>query len=301
MHISLPDKRNKTINVWVKDQLLPRNEAKVSVFDSVVQGGDSVWEGIRVYDGRIFQLNLHLSRLMDSAHAMGFTDIPSREFITNALFETLKSNRMRDHTHVRLTLTRGEKTTSGMDPRLNVYGPTLIVLAEWKKPVFAEQGIRLITSSVRRNPPQCLDSKIHHNNLINNILAKLQANLAGVDEAVMLDIHGYLSETNATNIFLVKNKCLYTPHADSCLSGITRAVILRMAQDLGIPAIERNLSTTEMYTSCEMFTTGTMGELAPVIEVDGRVIGNGKPGPITLQLRDDYWKRTKSQGVDLPF
>ena len=301
MHISLPDRRNDTIVVWVKDRLLPRSEAKVSVFDSVVQGGDAVWEGLRVYDGRVFQLDAHLDRLMDSAHAMGFTDVPTREFIMDALFATLKSNGMRDDTHVRLTLTRGEKTTSGMDPRLNVYGPTLIVLAEWKKPVYAKSGIRLITSSVRRNTPQCLDSKIHHNNLVNNILAKIQANLAGVDDAVMLDIHGYLSETNATNVFLVKHGQLLTPHADSCLHGITRAKVLVLAKELGIPTIERNLSTTEMHTADEMFTTGTMGELSPVLEVDGRVIGSGAPGPVTLQLRDVYWKKTQSEGTPLPF
>ncbi len=301
MHISLPDDRNDTIVVWVKDRLLPRSEAKVSVFDSVVQGGDAVWEGLRVYDGRVFQLDAHLDRLMDSAHAMGFTDVPPREFIMDALFATLKSNGMRDDTHIRLTLTRGEKTTSGMDPRLNVYGPTLIVLAEWKKPVYAKSGIRLITSSVRRNTPQCLDSKIHHNNLVNNILAKIQANLAGVDDAVMLDIHGYLSETNATNVFLVKHGQLLTPHADSCLHGITRAKVLVLAKELGITTIERNLSTTEMHTADEMFTTGTMGELSPVLEVDGRVIGNGAPGPVTLQLRDVYWKKTQSEGTPLPF
>ena len=301
MHISLPDARNDTIQIWVKDRLLPRSEAKVSVFDSVVQGGDAIWEGIRVYDGRIFHLDLRLNRLMDSAHAMGFTDIPTREYITEALFETLKANGMRDHTHIRLTLTRGEKTTSGMDPRLNVYGPTLIVLAEWKKPVYAESGIRLITSSVRRNTPQCLDSKIHHNNLINNILAKIQANLAGVDDAVMLDIHGYLSETNATNLFLVKQGTLLTPYADSCLHGITRSTVLQLASELNIPAQERNLSTTEMHTADEVFTTGTMGELSPVLEVDGRTIGGGKPGPITLQLRNAYWEKTKSLGTPLPF
>ena len=301
MHISLPDDRNNTISVWVKDRLLPRSEAKVSVFDSVVQGGDAIWEGIRIYDGRVFELDSHLNRLMDSAHTMGFTDIPTREFIVNALFETLKSNGMRDDTHVRLTLTRGEKTTSGMDPSLNVYGPTLIILAEWKKPVYAESGIRLITSSVRRNTPQCLDSKIHHNNLINNILAKIQANFAGVDDAVMLDIHGFLSETNATNIFLVKHGNLLTPHADSCLHGITRAKILNMAKNLSIPAAERNLSITEMYTADEMFTTGTMGELSPVLEVDGRKIGDGKPGPVTQHLRSAYWEKTKLEGTPLPF
>ena len=301
MHISIPDSRNDNIVVWVKDRLLPRSEAKVSVFDSVVQGGDAVWEGLRVYDGRVFGLDAHLNRLMDSAHTMGFTDIPSREFITDALFATLKANRMRDDTHIRLTLTRGEKTTSGMDPRLNVYGPTLIVLAEWKKPVYAKSGIRLITSSVRRNTPQCLDSKIHHNNLINNILAKIQANLAGVDDALMLDIQGFLSETNATNVFLVKRGKLLTPHADSCLHGITRAKVLILAGELGIPATERNLSPTEMYTADEMFATGTMGELSPVLEVDGRVIGRGEPGPVTVQLRDAYWKKTQSEGTPLPF
>ena len=301
MHVSLPDERNDTIMVWVKDRLLPRSEAKVSVFDSVVQGGDAVWEGIRIYDGRVFELDTHLRRLRESAHAMGFTDVPPQEFIVDALFATLKANGMRDDTHVRLTLTRGEKTTSGMDPRLNVYGPTLIVLAEWKKPVYAESGIRLITSSIRRNTPQCLDSKIHHNNLINNILAKIQANLAGVDDAVMLDIHGYLSETNATNIFIFRNSRLLTPHADSCLNGITRSGVLGLAWDLSIPFREQNISTTEMYNAEEMFTTGTMGELTPVLEVDGRIIGTGKPGPITLQLRDAYWEKTKSEGTPLPF
>ena len=204
MHISLPDSRNDSILVYVKDQLVSRAKAKVSVFDSVVQGGDAVWEGLRIYNGRVFQLEAHLDRLMDSARAMGFAEVPTRESVRDALFATLKANGMRDDTHVRLTLTRGEKTTSGMDPRLNKFGSTLIVLAEWKKPVYAKSGIRLITSSVRRNTPQCLDSKIHHNNLINNILAKIQANLAGVDDAIMLDIQGFVSETNATNIFIVK-------------------------------------------------------------------------------------------------
>ncbi len=301
MHISLPDKRNDTIMIWVKDRLLPRSEAKVSVFDSVVQGGDAVWEGIRIYDGRVFELDAHMDRLMNSAHAMRFSDLPSREFIVDALFATLKSNGMRDDTHVRLTLTRGEKTTSGMDPRLNVHGPTLIILAEWKKPVYAESGIRLITSSIRRNTPQCLDSKIHHSNLINNILAKIEANVAGVDDAVMLDIHGYLSETNATNIFLIRSGELLTPRPDSCLPGITRANVIRLARELSIPCREFNLSITEMYTADEMFTSGTMGELTPVLEVDGRIIGTGRPGSLTEKIRNAYWEKTKSEGTPLPF
>ena len=301
MHISLPDPRNDSILVYVKDRLVPRAEARVSVFDSVVQGGDAVWEGIRVYDGRIFQLEAHLDRLMDSAKAMGFAQIPARTAIKQALFDTLEANGMRDDTHVRLTLTRGEKTTSGMDPRLNKFGPTLIVLAEWKKPVYATGGIRLITSSVRRNTPQCLDSKIHHNNLINNILAKIQSNLAGVDDAIMLDINGFVSETNATNIFVVKSGRVLTPHADSCLPGITRAKVIDLAREAGLDAIERNVSITEVHSADEVFTTGTMGELSPVLEVDGRVIGQGEPGPITCQLRDIYWQKTRTEGTPLPF
>ena len=301
MHTSVPDARNDAILVYVKDRLLPRSEAKVSVFDSVVQGGDAVWEGIRVYDGRIYELDAHLDRLMDSAQAMGFAQIPTRAEVTKALFETLKANGMRDDTHVRLTLTRGEKTTSGMDPRLNTFGPTLIVLAEWKTPVYATGGIRLITSSVRRNSPQCLDSKIHHNNLINNILAKIQANLAGVDDAIMLDIQGFVSETNATNVFVVKRGEVLTPHADSCLPGITRARVIKLARAAQLPIIERNISITEVHSADEVFTTGTMGELSPVLEVDGRTIGDGTPGPITCSLRDDYWARTRSAGTPLPF
>lgn len=301
MHISLPDPRNNDILVYVGGALVPREEARVSVFDSVVQGGDAVWEGIRVYDGRVFQLDAHLDRLIASAKAMAFATIPGREAIKEALFQTLEANGMRDDTHVRLTLTRGKKTTSGMDPRLNVFGPTLIVLAEWKKPVYAVEGIRLITSSVRRNTPECLDSKIHHNNLINNILAKVQANVAGVDDAIMLDVHGFVSETNATNLFAVRNGELLTPHTDSCLPGITRARVLRLAQELGIRTVERNVSITEFHAAEEVFTTGTMGELSPVLEIDGRTIAGGKAGPVTLRLRDAYWERTKTEGEPLPF
>ena len=301
MHISLPDPRNDDILIYVGGALLPREDAKVSVFDSVVQGGDAVWEGIRVYNGRIFQLDAHLDRLFDSAHAMAFAEVPGREAVKAALFETLEANGMRDGVHIRLTLTRGKKTTSGMDPRLNIYGPTLIVLAEWKKPVYARTGVRLITASVRRNTPQCIDSKIHHNNLINNILAKIQANLAGVDDAIMLDIHGFVSETNATNIFLVKRGVVLTPYADSCLPGITRARVIRMTRDLGLEVVERNLSITEVHTADEVFTTGTMGELSPVLEVDGRQIGTGSVGPVTTRLRDHYWTLTMTEGEPLPF
>ena len=296
----LPDPRNADILIHVGGELKPRAEAKVSVFDSSVQGGDAVWEGLRVYNGRISDLDAHLDRLFDSAHAMAFTEVPSRDKIKSAIFETLQANGMRDGVHVRLTLTRGMKTSSGMSPHFNQYGPCLIVLAEWKAPVYDQSGIRLITSSIRRNNPQCIDSKIHHNNLINNILAKIEANHAGADDALMLDLNGFVSETNATNVFLIKRGTVLTPHADSCLPGITRGVVIQIARREAIPLIERNLSLTEVYTADEMFTTGTMGELSPVLEVDGRSIGAGKCGELTERLQQLHAAWVRENGEPLP-
>ena len=297
----LPDPRNAEIEVWVGDRLLPRREAAVSVFDSTVQGGDAVWEGLRVYAGRIFQLDAHLDRLAASAHALAFAGVPDREEIQAAVFATLKANGMRDGAHVRLTLTRGEKVTSGMSPRLNRLGPCLIVLAEWKKPVYDPSGIRLITASVRRNSPSTLDSKIHHNNLLNNILAKIEADVAGADDAVMLDVSGFVAETNATNLFAAKGGALVTPHADSCLPGITRRVVLDLAREAGIETCERNVSLSELYVADEVFTTGTMGELAGVLEIDGRRVGSGSVGPLTRRLQALYRERAARDGEPLPF
>jgi len=280
------NQKNANIFVHVGGKLLPRDQAKVSVFDSAVQGGDAVWEGLRIYKNGIFCLDLHLERLEASAHALAFGKIPSREEIKKAIFETLEANGMRDETHIRLTLTRGEKVTSGMDPRLNTKGPCLIVLAEWKPLVYDNNtGIRVITSSQRRNNPQFLDSKIHHNNLLNNILAKIQANVAGVDAAVMLDLHGFVSELNDTNLFMVKDGVVLTPFADACLHGITRGLVIKICNTNSLPIEERNLSLTEFYNADEVFATGTMGELTPVIEIDGRAIINraGKKTLASLQ------------------
>ena len=197
------DERNRDLIVNVGGRLSHRDEAGVSPFDSVVQGGDAVWEGLRLTNGRIFGLDEHLARLRRSAHALGFASVPSDELITAEIRRTLAANSMRTGVHIRLTLTRGVKVTSGMDPRLNVYGPTLIVLAEFKDPVYDQSGIRLVTSSVRRHAPDSLDPKIHHNNLLTSILAKIEANVAGADDAVMLDGRGFIAETNATHLFLV--------------------------------------------------------------------------------------------------
>ncbi len=297
----LPDPRNADIWVHVGGELLPRSAAKVSVFDSSVQGGDAVWEGLRVYDGRIFELDAHLDRLFASARALAFASVPSREEIQSAIFATLAKNGMRDNVHIRLTLTRGPKVTSGMSPALNRLGPCLIVLAEWKAPIYNPDGIRLITSSVRRNPPQCLDAKIHHNNLLNNILAKIEANVAAVDDAIMLDLMGFVAETNATNLFLVQAGELHTPLPDSCVAGITRRVVLELARDGGLPAWERHITPSELHAAEEVFTTGTLGELAPVLWIDGRTIGDGKVGPITRTLQQLFRQRVAHAGVPLPF
>ena len=300
MQPQIPDSRNENIMIHVGGELLPREEAKISVFDSLAQGGDGVWEGLRIYDGKVFALDAHLDRLLDSAHAMAFVGIPTRDEIKTAIFETLKANGMRDQVHIRLTLSRGKKVTSSMNPHVNQYGTCLIVLAEWKAPIYESSGVRLVTSAIRRNPAQCVDSKIHHNNLINNILAKIEANVAGVDDAIMLDIFGFVSETNATNIFIIKKGEVLTPHADSCLPGITRGNVIHLARANDIPLVERNVSLTEVYTADEMFTTGTVGELSPVLEVDGRQIGNGKPGLMTGHLQKLYAEMTSSEGEPIP-
>ncbi|MEM6360946.1 MAG: aminotransferase class IV [Bacteroidota bacterium] len=300
MSPQLPDSRNENILINIDGNLYPRDEAKISVFDSAVQGGDAVWEGIRIYNAKVFMLEEHLDRMMDSAKAMAFARIPTREYIKEQIFRTLRANGMFDESHIRLTLTRGKKVSSGMSPHFNQYGCTLIVLAEWKKPVYNVNGIALITSSIRRNPPQCIDSKIHHNNLINNILAKIEANLAGVEDAVMLDLDGFVSETNATNIFFVKNGEIKTPFADSCLSGITRGNVIKIAKEHQVNISEKRISISEMYSADEAFVTGSMGELTPVLNIDGRSIGDGTTGNTTLKFIAWYKKMTENVGIQIP-
>ncbi|MDH4260563.1 MAG: aminotransferase class IV, partial [Gammaproteobacteria bacterium] len=269
----------------------------VSPFDSVVQGGDAVWEGLRLYQGRIFALDEHLARLRSSALALAFEAIPSDDAIVKEIRRTLEANKMADGVHIRLTLTRGVKITSGMDPRLNRSGPTLIVLAEHKAPVYSKQGLKLITSSMRRSPPDCLDPKIHHANLLSSILAKIQANAAGADDAIMLDLRGFIAETNATHLFMVDGKRLFTPTLAACPEGITRRTVLDICRKQAIDCEVRDLSLTELYRASEVFCTGTMGELAGVTWVDGRQIGDGKIGPMTGRLSALYAERTAAGGM----
>ena len=291
--------KNQDLLININGELVHRDVAGISPFDSAVQGGDAVWEGLRLYDGRIFKLIPHLDRLRDSAKAMAFAEIPSHEEIIAEISRTLAANNMTDDVHIRLTLSRGVKYTSGMDTRLNTQGPTLIVLAEHKPPVYDKSGIRLITSSIRRIPPDCVDQNIHSCNLINSILAKIQANAAGVDDALMLDYQGYVAETNATHVFIVKDGVVLTSDTGSCPEGITRATVLELCAREGVPHQVKNISLAEVYRADEMFCTGTMGELAPVVELDGRPIGSGRSGEITGRLSALFRERTRKEGVQV--
>ena len=282
-----------------------RDKAGISPFDSAVQGGDAVWEGLRLYNGRIFKLNEHLDRLERSARALSFAEIPPHEEIIDEIKRTLAANKMRDGAHIRLTLTRGVKITSGMDPRLNQSGPTLIVLAEHKLPVYAKSGLSLITSKIRRPPPDVLDARIHHANLLNSILAKIEANNAGADDALMLDTRGFVAETNATHVFIVRNSesrtsgDLATGHVVACPEGITRATVIEICAAEKIRCVETDLSLVDVYGAHEMFCTGTMGELAGVIRIDNRQIGDGNVGPMTKRLSDLFLQRTATEGVQV--
>ena len=293
------DERNRDLIVNINGQLMHRDKAGISPFDSAVQGGDAVWEGLRLYNGLIFKLHEHIDRLEHSARALSFAEIPRREEIIEEIKCTLAANKMRDGVHIRLTLTRGVKITSGMDPRLNQSEPTLIVLAEHKAPVYVKTGLTLITSKIRRPPPEILDARIHHANLLNSILAKIEANNAGADDALMLDTRGFVAETNATHVFIVRNGDLATSRVVACPEGITRATVIEICAAEKFRCIETDLSLVDVYGANEIFCTGTMGELAAVTKIDNRQIGGGQVGPITKRLSDLYAQRTASEGVQV--
>jgi branched-chain amino acid aminotransferase len=293
------DERNRHLMVNINGRLVHRDEAGISPFDSAVQGGDAVWEGLRLYNGRIFKLHEHLDRLHRSAAALAFGEIPSREKIIGEIRRTLAANELRDGVHIRLTVTRGVKITSGMDPRLNQSGPTLIILAEHKAPVYARSGLTLITSKMRRPPPEVLDPQIHHANLLNSILAKIEANAAGADDALMLDLSGHVAETNATHIFAVRYGTVMTSRVVACPEGITRATVLEICAAEKIPSRETDLTVQDFQSAEEVFCTGTMGELAGVVQLDGIAVGDGTVGPMTRHLSRAFAQRTASEGVEV--
>jgi len=293
------DERNRDLIVNLNGQLIHRDKAGISPFDSAVQGGDAVWEGLRLYRGRIFKLQEHLDRLHRSATALSFAEIPPCEKMIEEIKRTLAANEMQDGVHIRLTLTRGVKITSGMDPRLNQSGSTLIILAEHKAPVYTRTGLTLITSKFRRPSPEILDCKIHHANLLNSILAKIEANNAGADDALMLDTRGFVAETNATHLFIVRKGEVATSRVVACPEGITRATVIEICAAEKIHCIETDLSPVDVYGADEIFCTGTMGELAGVIKIDNRIIGDGKVGLMTKRLSELFAQRTASEGVEV--
>ena len=277
-----PANDNQIVNI--NGRLMHRDEAGVSPFDSSVQNGDAVWEGLRLYEGRIFRLEAHLARLRKSAAMLAYQGMPSDKTLTDELARTLAANQMNDGVHVRLTVSRGLKYTSGLDPRINQAGCSFFILAEHKPPVFDNtHGIRLITARQRRPFGDVLDQHIHSCNQLTSILAKLEANAAGVDDAILLDTDDMLAETSSTHLFLVRAGRVMTSTTRACPEGITRSVVLDLCRDLGIPVEEREVAAAELALADEMFVTGTMGEITPVAALDGRSFGS-VPGPVTARI-----------------
>jgi branched-chain amino acid aminotransferase len=275
--------------VYIDGVFVPREEAKISVWDHGLLYGDGVFEAIRVYDWNIFKLKEHIDRLFESAKAI-MIDIPlSKDEFISKVVEIVKKNNLR-YGYIRIIVTRGVGPM-GVDPR-NCKKPTIIIMTERREPIWGERPIVAITSSIRRIPPECIDPKIKSLNYLNNILAKIEAINAGADEAIMLNIQGYVSEAPTENIFIVKNSVLYTPPLEAgILRGITRETIMEIAKDLNIPVFERNLTIHDLYTADEVFLVGTAAELAPVVKIDGRIINDGKPGPIFRRIYEEYRKR----------
>ncbi len=290
---------NKNILVNVAGALVHRDAAGVSPFDSSVQNGDAVWEGLRLYDGSIFRLREHLARLRKGAERLHYQGIPSDDDITKEIKRTLEANGMRDGVHIRLTLSRGVKYTSGLDPRVNTNGTTLIILAEHKPPVYDKAGLSLITSSLKRPPANVLDQTIHSCNQLTSILAKMEANQRGADDAMLLDTRGYIAETNATHLFFVFDGGLATPTTTACPEGITRSVVLELCKSNNISCTIRNITPKEVSAAREVFCTGTMGEIAPVVRIDEQVINDGAVGPMTLRIAELFEETTRIEGVQI--
>ncbi len=285
--------------VYLDGKFVPEEEAKISIFDHGFLYGDGVFEGIRAYNGRVFRLREHMNRLYDSAKAIDLQIPITKEEFEKIILETLRINKLRD-AYIRPIVTRGVGDL-GLDPR-KCKKPTIIVIARpWGKLYgdLYERGLKAVTVAVRRNPYDALPPNIKSLNYLNNILAKIEANAKGGDEAIFLDKLGFISEGSGDNIFIVKNGTILTPPTINSLLGITREVVIEIIKKLGIPFAERNLSLYDLYTADEVFVTGTAAEIAPIVEVDGRKIGDGKPGKITKRLMEEFEKVTQTEGVPI--
>jgi len=286
-HNALPDERNANVLIYINGELVPRDEAKISVFDSGYLVGDGVWEGIRLHEGVFVFLDEHLDRLFGGAKMIGMDIGMTRQELTNALHQTVAANNMHDGVHARLMITRGIKKTPSQDPRLTITPPTIVIIAEHKlaDPTTADAGVRLFTSTIRRGSPDYLDPRLNCHSKLHEVIALVQALEAGYDEALMLDIHGFVATCNATNFFVVRKGEVWTSTGQYCMNGITRGKVIQLCRQRGIPVYEKNFSLVDVYDADEAFVTGTFGGLTPVINVDGRTIGTGALGPRTQQLR----------------
>jgi branched-chain amino acid aminotransferase len=295
-HNAVADERNDNILIYVNGDLVLRNEAKISVFDSGYLIGDGIWEALRLHEGVLVFLDEHLDRLWQAAAAVAMDLSMSREDLTAELWRTLNANKMHDNVHVRFMLTRGIKKTPSQDPRLVVSGPNLVIIAEHKlaSPESKENGVTLFTSTIRRGSPDYLDPRLNCHSKLHEVLALLQAIEAGADEALMLDIHGFVATCNATNFFIVKGSEAWTSTGQYCMNGITRAKVIEVCKNNEISCLQKNFSLFDVYGADEAFVTGTFGGLTPVTAVDGRTIGEGVFGPMTRRLEALYQDEIKA-------
>ena len=285
-HNAIKDPRNKDIKIYINGELLPREEAKISVFDSGYLVGDGVWEAFRLHHGVLVFLDDHLDRLWQAAATVGMNLPFTQKELTDKIWLTLDANDMKDHVHVRVMVTRGIKKTPSQDPRLTISGPNVVIIAEHKKAnsETKNNGVTLFTSTIRRGSPDYLDPRLNCHSKLHEVQALIQALEAGADEALMLDIHGFVATCNATNFFMVKDNEVWTSTGQYCMNGITRAKVILVCEQHNIPCKQKNFSLFDVYGADEAFVTGTFGGLTPVTAVDGRTIGNGSKGAMTTKL-----------------
>jgi len=287
------------MQIYIDGTYYPREQAKISVFDHGFLYGDGVFEGIRAYSGKIFRLSEHLDRLYDSAKTIDLKPSLTKEEMTAAIIETCKKNNLNE-AYIRPIITRGLGDL-GLDPRKCAKASVVIIAVEWGAMYgdLYEKGLKAVSVSVRRNPAEALPPNVKSLNYLNNILAKIEANYKGGDEAIFFDTNGYLSEGSGDNIFVIKNGSIITPPTLNNLRGITRMVALELASELGISVSERNMGYFDLYTADEVFVTGTAAEVAPITLIDGRVIGTGKPGPITRQMIESFKVIVQKEGTPI--
>jgi branched-chain amino acid aminotransferase len=286
-HQAEDDARNEDILIWVNGTLKPRPQATVSVYDAGFMLGDGVWEGLRLYNGRWAFLDAHIDRLFEAALAIDLDIGRTKTDVKQALFDTQAANGMTTDAHARLMVTRGVKARPFQHPKLSRTGPTMAIIMEHSRPSIP-RPIRLATVPHLRGLPMTQDPKLNTHSKLNCILACIAAEKAGADEALMLDIHGFVNTTNACNVFIVRKGQVWTSTGDYCLNGITRGAVIDLCRANGIPVFERNYTLVDVYSADEMFLTGTFGAQTPVGSVDGRTIGTGRMGPVTERLRDLY-------------